>query len=100
VKILVNDEEYEILSRYLGDLLDDVIERYNYDVDIDEEYDELLNYIYKALIKAWFKGRRPSISRLEEKLREVRRREKKKLIILLSFYVSRYLRTKRVLTLR
>ncbi len=100
MKILVNDEEYEILSRYLGDLLDDVIERYNYDVDIDEEYDELLNYIYRALIKAWFKGRRPSISRLEEKLREVRRREKKKLIILLSFYVSRYLRTKRVLTLR
>jgi len=100
VKTLVNDEEYEVLSRYLGDLLDDVIERYNYDVDVDEEYDDLLNYIYRALIKAWFKGRRPSISRLEGRLREVRRREKKKLLILLSFYVSRYLRMKRVLTLR
>mgnify|MGYP000654459248 CR=1 FL=1 len=96
----MNDEEYEVLSRYLGDLLDDVIERYNYDVDVDEEYDELLNYIYKALIKAWFKGKRPAISSLEHRLRDIRRRERKKLMILLSFYISRYLRRKRVLTLR
>lgn len=96
----MNDEEYEILSRYLGDLLDDVVEKFKYDIDVDEEYDELLSFIYRALIRAWFKGRRPPISRLEEKLREIRRREKKKLMILLSFYISKYLRMKRVLTLR
>lgn len=96
---MMNEEEFEILSRYLGDLLDEVVEKHGYGLDLDEEYDGLLEFIYKNLIRTWFKGRIPEIQQLEGRLREVRRRYKRKLMILLSYYISRYMKMKNILTL-
>jgi len=97
---VLDEEEFEIMSKYLSDMLDDIVERYRYNVDLDEEYEELLEFIYRNIVRVWFRGRRPSPTELEAKLREIRRREKRKLSILLSYYISKYIRTKNVLTLR
>ena len=94
------DEEIalEILSKYLGDLIERIVEKFNYYIDLDEEYEELLEYIYSRLVKIWFKGKEPTVTELEKKLKEVRK-QKVKLIILLSFFVSRYERRRSIATL-
>ncbi len=94
------DEEIalEILSKYLGDLIERIVEKFDYYIDLDEEYEELLEYIYSRIIKIWFKGREPTITELERKLKEVRR-QKVKLIILLSFFISRYEKKRSIATL-
>jgi len=97
---VLDEEEFEVMSKYLSDMLDEIVEKYRYNIDLDEEYEYLLEFIYRNIVRAWFKGKRPSIIELENKLREVRRREKRKLAILLSYYISKYIRTKNVLTLR
>jgi len=97
---VLDEEEFEVMSKYLSDMLDEIVEKYKYNIDLDEEYEDLLEFIYRNIVRVWFKGKRPSIIELENRLREVRRKEKRKLAILLSYYISKYIRTKNVLTLR
>lgn len=97
---MLDEEEYEVMSKYLSDMLDEIVEKYGYNIDLDEEYEDLLEFIYRNVVRVWFKGKRPSIIELENRLKEVRRREKRKLAILLSYYISKYIRAKKVLTLR
>jgi len=97
---VLDEEEYEVMSKYLSDMLDEIVEKYGYNIDLDEEYEDLLEFIYRNVVRVWFKGKRPSIIELENRLKEVRRREKRKLAILLSYYISKYIRAKKVLTLR
>ncbi len=97
---MLDEEEFEVMSKYLSDMLDEIVEKYKYNIDLDEEYEDLLEFIYRNIVRVWFKGKRPSIIELENRLREVRRKEKRKLAILLSYYISKYIRTKNVLTLR
>jgi hypothetical protein len=85
----LDEEVLNILDHYLGDIIDRVVRKYRYNVDLDEEYPELLRYIYRRLIKSWFNGRKPSLEELEAALRDARK-NKKMLEVLLSFLVSRY----------
>ncbi len=85
----MDEEALNILDHYLGDIIDRVVRKYRYNVDLDEEYLDLLRYIYRRLVRIWFDGRRPSPEELEEALRNARR-SRRMLEILLSFLVSRY----------
>lgn len=78
-----------LIEFYLGDLIEDLITRYRYPVS-EDEYDDLLRYIYKALVTGLFKGRRPDPDELESKLEDLRTREKAKLEIVLSYLISKY----------
>ncbi len=69
---------------------------FGYDVDLGEDYVDLLEFIGRNLIRGWFKDRFPSKRELEEKLRKVRRYHMRKLEIVVSFLVSKYLEYRNV----
>ncbi len=83
------EELLPLLDRYLGDIIESIVHRYQYNVDLEDEYDELLSYLLRRLSRAWFGGRRPSARELEAALRRARRR-RRHLEVLLSFLISRY----------
>lgn len=93
------DEEIalELISRYLGDIISHVVEEFDYGVDLEDEYDDVLYFIYRRLVRIWFNNREPSPRELEATLRRVRRRHKTKLINLVSYLVSRYAKYKGIL---
>lgn len=78
-----------VLEKYLGDMIENIVYKYNYNVDVEEEYDELLRFIYKRLVRAWFNGRKPSPMQLEATLRSAKRK-RRQLEVLLSYLISRY----------
>lgn len=78
-----------ILDRYLGELIESIVYRHRYNIDLEDEYDELLQFIYRRLVRAWFKGREPSPRELESMLRSARRK-RGQLEVLLSYLISRY----------
>ncbi len=80
----------ELLEYYYGDLIEKIILEYNYQIDLDDDYDYLLRYVYKSLIKTWFNGKDPTPEEFESKLKRVRERFVKKLEILLSYVIARY----------
>lgn len=84
----------DLLEYYYGDIIEKLIVENNYPVDLDDDYDYLLRYIYKTLVRIWFKGKEPSPSEFERKLRSVRERSATKLHILLSYIISRYAKAK------
>jgi hypothetical protein len=85
----MNEEALMLIDKYLGEIIEHVVYKYRYNVDLEDEYDSLLRYIYKRLVKAWFKGQEVSLKELEAALRSARRR-KRQLEVLLSYLVSRY----------
>ncbi|MET1101245.1 MAG: hypothetical protein ABWW69_02025 [Pyrodictiaceae archaeon] len=85
----MDEEALSILDHYLGDLLEKIVYEYRYNVDLEDEYEQLLKYIYRRLVRAWFDGKEPPIDMLEEKLKRARR-SRKQLEILLSYLVSRF----------
>ncbi len=95
------DEELalEILSKYIGDIVTYIIEEDGYNIDIDEEYEDVLYFIYKRIERAWFKGKEPSLRELEKRLRLARRRQRIKLYNLISYLVSKYVKYKGILPL-
>ncbi len=84
----------ELLEYYYGDLIEKLIVENNYPIDLDDDYDYLLKYIYKTIVRIWFKGKEPSPSEFEKKIRSVRERSSTKLSILISYILSRYVRLK------
>lgn len=92
------DIALEILNKHFGDLIERIIEKFEYYIDLDEEYEELLEYIYLRIIRIWFKGKQPTITEFERKLREAKK-HKIKLIILLSYLISRYEKKRSIATL-
>ncbi len=85
----MSEEALMIIDKYIGDLIERIIHKYRYNVDLDEEYEELLRFIYRKLVRAWFNSRRPDIDELERALREAKRR-RRQLEVLLSYLISRY----------
>ncbi len=82
-------EALRILDEYLGDLIEDIIERYGYDVDLEGEYEDLLIYIYKRLKRAWFNNRKASYIEWQKNLHEALKHYPH-LEVLLSYLISRY----------
>ncbi len=80
----------DLLEYYYGDIIESIIIENRYQIDLDEDYDYLLRYIYRSLIKSWFKGREPEPEVFEAKLKNVREKFRGKLSILLSYIISRY----------
>ena len=93
--LTVDEEELEILDRYLGDVVEKVVVNHGYNIDFDDDYEDVLEHIYKNIVSNWFKTR-PSPRVLEEKLRYVRRRHPRKLEILISYLVSTYVQNKKM----
>jgi ribosomal protein L10 len=87
----MNEANLGIVEFYLGDFIDDVILKYNYPLDFEDEYDTLLKFIYKTIVSVVFKGKDPSPEELEKKLKNFRKRHKDKLEVLISYLVSRYI---------
>jgi len=86
----VNEDVLMMLDMYLGDIVTEVVRRHGYPVVLEEEYYDILMYIYEELVKTWFGGREPGIGELRERLRKARR-EKAQLEVLISYLVSKYL---------
>ena len=82
----------EIVDNIIGEIIEDVIVDNAYEIDFEEDYDNLLYYIYSKLSKAWFGNKTPGLKEFEHKLRAVKRTQRTKLQILLSYLVSRYLK--------
>lgn len=87
----MSDTNLGIVEFYLGDFIDEIIFKYNYPLDFEDEYDTLLRYVYKTIINTFFKGKDPSPSELEKKLKTLRKRHKDKLEVVISFLISRYI---------
>ena len=87
----MNEANLGIVEFYLGDFIDDVIFKYNYPLDFEDEYDVLLKYIYKTIVNTIFKGKDPSPEELEKKLKNLRKRHKDKLEVLISYLISKYI---------
>ncbi len=85
----MDEEALNILDHYLGDMIERIVRKYRYNVDLDEEYPELLRFIYRRIVKHWFGGRKPEPHELEEALRNARK-TRRMLEIMLSYLVSRY----------
>ncbi len=85
----MDEEALSLLDQYLGDIIEYVINKFHYDVDLDDEYGDLLSFIYYRLVRAWFKGKRPTLTELETMLQRARK-QRRQLEILLSFLISRY----------
>jgi len=79
-----------IVEFYLGDFIDEVVMKYGYPLDFEEEYDLLLKYIYKSIVKAFFSGQEPTPEGLEKKLKNLRRSHRAKLEVLLSYLVAKF----------
>ena len=85
----MEEDALMLIDKYLGDLIEEIVYKYRYNVDLEDEYEELLRYIYRRLSKAWFKGKNFTFEDLERALRNARRR-RKQLEIVLSYIISRY----------
>ena len=80
----------DLLEYYYEDLIESIIVENRYSIDLDDDYDYLLRYLYRSLVKAWFGGKEPGPEEFEAKLRRIRERFRTKLSILLSYIISRY----------
>lgn len=87
----------EIIDRYLGSIIERVIERNRFNVELEEEYENLLYHVYSRLVRLWFKGNEPTEDEFEEKIKYVKRKKRLQLEILLSYLISRYLRSRATL---
>jgi|GEM_PF-1032120 len=85
----MDEEALMLLEKYLGDLIESIVYKYRYNVDLEDEYEELLRFIYKRLVRAWFGGKRPTHLQFEAALRSARRK-RRQLEVLLSYLISRY----------
>lgn len=87
----MSESNLGIVEFYLGDFIDDVMYKYNYPIDFGEEYDSLLRYIYKNIALSLFRKNDPSPEELEKRLKNLRKRHKDKLEVLISYLISKYL---------
>ncbi|HEU97307.1 MAG: hypothetical protein ACP5I2_02040 [Fervidicoccaceae archaeon] len=90
-------EALDLLDYYLGDDIEEILEEVDEtSFDIDDEYDSLLKYIYRSIVKAWFKGSEPSKKELKEKIERYKSsRYYSMLRLFLSYLISRYAEIKR-----
>jgi len=80
----------ELLDAYVGDIVEELVYEHRYPVNLAEEYNGLLYYVYKMLAKSLFGGRDPTPQELEDALAKIRERHPKKLRIVLSYAVANY----------
>ncbi|ABM80769.1 hypothetical protein [Hyperthermus butylicus] len=78
-----------LIDKYLGDMIEHIVYKYRYNVDLEEEYEQLLKFIYRRLVRAWFRGKDVTYEEFEAALRSARRK-RRQLEILLSYLISRY----------
>lgn len=99
MSILVDEDTIiEILSRHLGSIIDHIIEKNRFPIDLEYDYEDVLLYIYRRLVKIWFKNIEPTEEALEERIKQVKRRKRVELEVLLSYLISRYVHYRRALT--
>lgn len=80
----------EVIEYHFGDIIERIIMTHNYPVDLDEDYDHLMRFIYRTIKRTWFRNREPTPKELEERILHVKKKYKDKLMIMLSYIVARY----------
>ncbi len=87
----------DITDSYLGDLIEDVVTRFYSELDLSDEYGELLEFISSKMIEGLFgKESTPDPSAYESKLRRlVGRSNRTKLMNVISYLVSQYIASTR-----
>jgi len=84
----------DITDAYLGEIIEEVVEKYYDEIDLSTEYGELLEYISMELVKGIF-GDTPLPERYERTLRRLSSRKYRSLIFnIISYLVSRYLESR------
>lgn len=86
------DDLISIIDGYFGDIIERVVVDHGYDVDLNDEYYELLSYITRNLIRTWFRGKNPTLEEVEKKVRYIKTRYPRRLSMLLSYLISKYIR--------
>ncbi|AFH42987.1 hypothetical protein IOK49_05160 [Fervidicoccus fontis] len=86
----------DILDYYIGGLVDRIVMKGYYDIDLDREYDHLMWYIYEKLVVILFKGKEPTREEFEEKMKKIRRRDADKLKVLISYLISKYMKMRNI----
>lgn len=85
----------DITDAYLGEIIEEVVEKYYEDIDLSSEYGELLEYISVQLIKGLF-NYTPLPEKYERTLRRLLGKKYRSLIFnIVSFLVSKYLEKSR-----
>ena len=85
----------DITDAYLGEIIEEVVERYYDDIDLSSEYGELLEYISMELVNGLFNDT-PLPERYERTLRRLSSRKYRSLVFnIVSFLVSKYLENNR-----
>lgn len=90
---LVYMDYIDITDSYLGDLIEDVVSKFYSEVDLSDEYGELLEFISNKMIEGLFgKNAIPDPALYESRLRRlVDKNNRTKLINVISYLVSQYI---------
>ncbi|BCU68585.1 hypothetical protein HS7_20220 [Sulfolobales archaeon HS-7] len=85
-------DNIDILNKYVGDIIENILTNDYRNLDVDTYYIDLLMYIYNKLVKNWFNGNEPDTEEFAMRLRKLRSRNKTMLTILTKYLISKYLK--------
>ncbi len=81
-----------ITDVYLGDLIEDIVMKHYEDIDLSDEYGELLEYISMNLLEGFFGTRDADPIKYERTLRRiVNNKDKAILTNVISYLISKYI---------
>jgi hypothetical protein len=84
----------DVMDKYVGDLIERIIEQDYMAVEMDLDYIDLLLFIYRRLNRIWFGNNASNEDDFARTLRMHRLSNPEKLKVLLSFLISRYITAK------
>ncbi|MEM0060364.1 MAG: hypothetical protein QW726_00345 [Fervidicoccaceae archaeon] len=96
-------EIINVLDSYIGDDVLEIIEEKMDDSSfaLEDEYEHLMMYVYRSLVKSWFGGKEPDLNELKTKLRRYKSpRYYGRLKVLLSYLINRYSEIRRMELIR
>ncbi|MCI4396557.1 MAG: hypothetical protein GU347_01305 [Desulfurococcales archaeon] len=87
----------DVLDYYLGDDIEEIAESIDdANISLEEDYEQLLKYLYRSIVKAWFDGNEPSETELKKKLERYRSdRYYGQLKVMLNYLINKYVRIRK-----
>ena len=84
----------QILEEHIDSIIEELVLKHDYAVDLEEDFDDLIRKIYKSLVKIWFKGRDPKPKEFESKIRAAKEKRGIWFENVLSYYIAKYVSDK------